>query len=119
MRFWWIEAGTLGLLTQAYAQPAWRSACGGAAPGFPESSRPLPCAQLDAPMAAGRLGGALFPTHELKDQQRGEAARHDFGRAIEKRNKLRIHHDRPHLPPARQGLPRHGLGETVSNGVFS
>jgi TolA-binding protein len=37
-------------------------------------------------MAAGQLGGALFPTHELKDQQREAAARLDFGRAIEEWN---------------------------------
>ena len=37
-------------------------------------------------MAAGQLGGKLFPTHELKDRHRDEAARWDFGRAIEKWN---------------------------------
>jgi RHS repeat-associated protein len=38
-------------------------------------------------MAAGQLGGALFPTHELKDKRREEAADVAFGQAIEEWNK--------------------------------
>jgi len=38
-------------------------------------------------MAAGQLGGILYPTHELQDKKRGEAARLDFGKAIEEWNK--------------------------------
>ncbi|MCX6922893.1 MAG: cysteine peptidase family C39 domain-containing protein, partial [Verrucomicrobia bacterium] len=38
-------------------------------------------------MAAGQLGGALFPTHELKDKKRADAANLDFGKAIEEWNK--------------------------------
>ena len=38
-------------------------------------------------MAAGQLGGILFPTHELRDKGREEAARSDFGKAIEEWNK--------------------------------
>lgn len=38
-------------------------------------------------MAAGQLGGELFPTHELKDKKRDETIRSDFGKAIEKWNK--------------------------------
>ena len=38
-------------------------------------------------MAAGQLGAPLFPTHELKDKRREEAARWDFGKAIEEWNK--------------------------------
>lgn len=38
-------------------------------------------------MAAGQLGGPLFPTHELKDKVRTEAANLAFGRAIEEWNK--------------------------------
>jgi tetratricopeptide (TPR) repeat protein len=41
----------------------------------------------DELMAAGQLGGALFPTRELGDKRRDEAARWDFGRAIEEWNK--------------------------------
>src|ERR1039458_2840159 len=37
--------------------------------------------------AAGQLGGALYPTRELKDATREHAARLDFGRAIEEWNK--------------------------------
>jgi hypothetical protein len=38
-------------------------------------------------MVAGQLGGILYPTHELQDKKRGEAARLDFGNAIEEWNK--------------------------------
>ena len=38
-------------------------------------------------MAAGQLGGVLFPTHELQDKRREESARLDFGQAIEAWNK--------------------------------
>ena len=38
-------------------------------------------------MAAGQLGGLLYATHELKDQRREEAARWDFGHAIEQWNR--------------------------------
>jgi TolA-binding protein len=38
-------------------------------------------------MAAGQLGGLLYPTHELKDERRHEAARWDFGHAIEAWNR--------------------------------
>jgi hypothetical protein len=38
-------------------------------------------------MAAGQLGGLLFPIHELKDQRREETARWDFGHGIEAWNK--------------------------------
>ena len=38
-------------------------------------------------MAAGQLGGPLFPTHELADKRREEAANSDFGKAIEEWNK--------------------------------
>ena len=41
----------------------------------------------DELMAAGQLGGLLFPTHELQDQRRDEAARLDFGKAIDEWNK--------------------------------
>jgi RHS repeat-associated protein len=41
----------------------------------------------DELMAAGQLGGALFPTRELGDKRRDEAARWDFGKAIEEWNK--------------------------------
>jgi RHS repeat-associated protein len=38
-------------------------------------------------MAAGQLGGPLFPTHELADKRREEAASMAFGQAIEEWNK--------------------------------
>src|SRR5262249_27633771 len=38
-------------------------------------------------IAAGQLGGPLFPTHELKDKQRQRAAELDFGKGIEAWNK--------------------------------
>lgn len=38
-------------------------------------------------IAAGQLGGPLFPTHELADKQREEAARWSFGNAINEWNK--------------------------------
>ncbi len=38
-------------------------------------------------MAAGQLGGELFPTRELKDQKRRDASQLDFGKAIEEWNK--------------------------------
>ena len=41
----------------------------------------------DELMAAGQLGGALFPTRDLKDKKRAAAAHLDFGRAIEEWNK--------------------------------
>jgi RHS repeat-associated protein len=41
----------------------------------------------DELIAAGQLGGALYPTRELKDAAREQAARWDFGRAIEEWNK--------------------------------
>ena len=42
---------------------------------------------IDELMAAGQLGGVLYPTHELADKRRDEAARSDFGKAIEEWNK--------------------------------
>ena len=38
-------------------------------------------------MAAGQLGGVLYPTHESKDKGKADAAHLDFGRAIEQWNK--------------------------------
>jgi YD repeat-containing protein len=38
-------------------------------------------------MAAGQLGGPLFPTHKVADSRREEAARLDFGKAIEEWNR--------------------------------
>jgi RHS repeat-associated protein len=41
----------------------------------------------DELIAAGQLGGPLFPTHELSDKRREEAARWAFGHAINEWNK--------------------------------
>ena len=38
-------------------------------------------------MAAGQLGAPLFPTHELKDKRRDEAARWGFGKAMDAWNR--------------------------------
>jgi TolA-binding protein len=38
-------------------------------------------------MAAGQLGGPLYPTHKLADSRREEAARLDLGKAIEQWNR--------------------------------
>ena len=38
-------------------------------------------------VAAGQLGGPLTPTHDLEDRRRDEAARRDFGAAIEAWNR--------------------------------
>jgi len=54
------------------------------------SVRPLDLSRTPTPdelMAAGQLGGVLYPTHELKDKKRDEAARLDFGKAIDEWNK--------------------------------
>ena len=54
------------------------------------STKPLAFSRAptsDELMAAGQLGGLLFPTHELKDKTKDEAARSDFGKAIEEWNK--------------------------------
>src|SRR5262249_23331805 len=47
-------------------------------------SRPPTTEEL---MAAGQLGGILYPTHELQDSNRDRAARWDFALAIEKWNR--------------------------------
>jgi RHS repeat-associated protein len=60
------------------------------APGHRVSTRPLDLTRAptaDELMAAGQLGGPLFPTHELKDSRRDEAARWAFGRAIDRWNR--------------------------------
>jgi TolA-binding protein len=41
----------------------------------------------DELMAAGLLGGQLFPTHELKDQRRRDVGHRDFGKAIDDWNR--------------------------------
>lgn len=54
------------------------------------SVRPLDLSRIPTTeelMAAGQLGGILYPTHQLRDQKKSEAARLDFGKAIEEWNK--------------------------------
>jgi len=93
-----LEYLLLGLLTvhSAWALPDQAptaqeepSTRGPALVGHRVSVKPLDLSRAPATdelMAAGQLGGPLFPTHELKDGRRDEAARWAFGRAIEQWN---------------------------------
>jgi RHS repeat-associated protein len=84
-----ILGGLLGMARAAQPDSA-PSHGSGHSPNHPVTVRGLDLSRAPATeelMSAGQLGGPLFPMHELADKKREEAARWDFGRAIEEWNK--------------------------------
>src|ERR1017187_6005815 len=72
--------------TLAPASPAAAVVSEPLTPGHRVSTKPLDLSRapsVDELAAAGQLGGPLFPTHELDDPVRDEAARWAFGKIIE------------------------------------
>jgi len=86
----WVAtlAAMIGAGAHARAESSPQS--GRLSPTHPVSVLPLDLRTApaeEALIAAGQLGGPLFPTHELKDRNRDQAARMEFGKAMDAWNR--------------------------------